>query len=91
MSNGGYLKMQQVLKDYLKKVELTQISDNADAIIEAMANGIIDTNGQPILENQYDSYNHKMGFTAIQWLGFVSSISSIVIALLGILFLFVTR
>lgn len=91
MSNAGYVKMQQVLKDYLKKVEFTKLSDNADAVIEAMANGIIDINGQPILENQSDSYDRKMGFTAIQWLGLVSSLFPIVIALLGILFLLFTR
>lgn len=62
----------------------------AEAIIEAMANNQIDTNGQPIISNQqeqHNAYTRTMGFTGTNLLALVSFITSFIIAIVGIVFL----
>lgn len=54
-----------------------------------MENGILDADGNPIYNNSnsFDYQGKSMGYSGIQLLGLVVSISIIIIAILGILFL----
>lgn len=58
---------------------------DAEQIVEAMANGQIDTNGQPIVQNQeIISNNRTMGFAKVWILGILTTIASIGIIVLGV-------
>lgn len=58
----------------------------ANQMIDAMVNGTLDIDGNPICDNSIDYRGKSMGYSGIQLLGLVASISSIIIATLGILF-----
>ncbi len=59
---------------------------DAEQIVEAMANGQIDTNGQPIVQNQeVISNNRTMGFAKVWVLGILTTIASIGIIVIGVL------
>ena len=86
MSESGYQKMVGALKEYLQQLDFTKVEDRADAIVQAMENGILDVDGNPIYGSDFVHYQGKsMGYSGIQLLGIVASISSIIIAVLGIL------
>ena len=62
-------------------------SQQADAMIQAMVNGQLDTNGQPIVDNQEQMTNDRqMGFINVKILGVIATIVSLV-AILGIVLL----
>lgn len=58
MAPDGYIKMKEALRSYVKKVELERQqknfndNQNAQQIVEAMASGVIDTEGNFIKETQ---------------------------------------
>lgn len=62
-----------------------------DNMIEGMVNGIIDVDGKPLNSTMSRPENKKMGYTGIQILTLVSLISSTIIAILGIIFIFITK
>lgn len=70
-----------------KKNNAGLTSQQADAMIQAMINGTLDTNGQPIVpeEEQMTSGRH-MGFINVKILGAIATIVSLV-AILGIVLL----
>ena len=70
-----------------KKNNVGLTSQQADAMIQAMINGTLDTNGQPIVpeEGQMTSGRH-MGFINVKILGAIATIVSLV-AILGIVLL----
>lgn len=58
----------------------------AEIMIQAMANGTLDTNGQPIVQNQEQMNNgRQMGFIKVWMLGIITTIVSIGIVALGII------
>lgn len=59
---------------------------DAEQIVEAMANGYLDTNGQPIIQNQeVISNNRTMGFAKVWILGILTTIASVGIIVIGVL------
>lgn len=73
--------------EYCDKKQLqADIKKQAESMVEAMANGQLDTNGQPIIQNQeITSNNRKMGFAKIWVLGILTIIVSIGIIVIGVL------
>jgi len=68
-----------VVKKEMKKQE------KVDQMIEAMVNGELDTNGQPIIQSQeIISNNRTMGFIKVWVLGILTAITSIGIIIIGI-------
>lgn len=57
----------------------------AEAIVEAMANGIIDVDGNQINNGVFDSNPKQMGFSAFQMLALVSFVFSGLILATGII------
>lgn len=62
-----------------------------DEMINKMAEGTLDVNGNPINSNIPDFDNRKKGFTGIQLLTVTSFIASFIISLIGIIFIFITK
>ena len=61
-------------------------SQQADAMIQAMVNGQLDTNGQPIVDNQEQMTNDRqMGFAKVWLLGLITTLVSVGIIVLGIM------
>ena len=59
----------------------------ADAMIQAMENGQLDINGQPIIQNQNMITNNRTkGFTKIWLLGILTIIASLGIIVIGVFF-----
>jgi len=60
----------------------------ADFMVNAMANNQIDVNGSIVNQNnEFNNNSRSMGFTGIQLVGLISFISTIIIAMISILFL----
>ena len=78
-----YEQMQQ-RNDQIRANTRRLTSQQADAMIQAMVNGEIDTNGQIITKNEDNIHNRNMGFTKIGILALLTSIVSIIIMILGI-------
>ena len=69
-----------VVKEEMKK------QDKVDQMIEAMVNGELDTNVQPIIQNEkIISNNRTMGFIKVWVLGILTAITSIGIIVIGIM------
>lgn len=69
---------------YLNNKVEDSVEQQAELMIQAMANGQIDTNGQPIVQNQeIISNNRTMGFAKVWVLGILTTIASIVIIVIG--------
>lgn len=69
-----------VVREEMKK------QDKAEQMVEAMANGQIDINGQPIIQNQeIISNNRTMGFAKAWVLGILTTIASIGIIIIGVI------
>lgn len=67
-------------QEYLKKTNM-----ELDAMIQAMENGTLDTNGNPLVENQM--YNgRQLGFIKVGILGIISVLVSIGIIVLAVIF-----
>lgn len=81
MSEIGYEKMQEVLKNYLNKLKQ---NENVDYMIEEMINGVIDVDGNSIVSNQEVNIN-RMGFGTLTVLGIFSLLASCLILVLGVL------
>ena len=62
-----------------------------DEMINKMAEGTLDVNGNPINSNIPDFDNKQKGFTGIQLLTVTSFIASFIISLIGIIFIFITK
>lgn len=60
-------------------------------MINKMAEGTLDVNGNPINSNTPDFDNRKKGFTGIQLLTVTSFIASFIISLIGIIFIFIIK
>ena len=57
----------------------------ADAMVQAMANGLLDINGQPIVQNQDMIPNNRtMGFAKVWVLGILTTIASFGIIVIGV-------
>ena len=62
-----------------------------DEMINKMAEGTLDVNGNAINSNTPYFDNRKKGFTGIQLLTVTSFIASFIISLIGIIFIFITK
>ena len=88
------LQFGKIKELYFKKENTNQEQNNndlADKMIEGMVNGTIDVDGNlinPILNNPD---NKKMGYTGFQLLALTSLLSSIIIAIVGIIFVIMIR
>lgn len=84
MSESGYQKMKAVLKSYLDNLEIQNRKNlfNTDMMLTQIKNNTCD---------DIDNHVKIRGYSGIELLGFVASISSIIIAIFGILFLIFTR
>lgn len=77
---------------WVKDMEDAQNLLNAQDMVNGMVNGVMDVNGQQLDQNNdVGSNTRSMGFTGMQLVGLISCISSITIAVLGIIFLFINR
>ena len=94
MSLDGYNKMVDVLKKYLKKLEINKNTSNidnsssiiADNMIKAMESGLIDVDGNLIKnQNTYSSSSKTMGFSGVLLLIFVTTIMCLFILIFGVI------
>ena len=94
MSLDGYNKMVDVLKKYLKKLEVNKNMSNidnsssiiADNMIKAMESGLIDVDGNLIKnQNTYSPSSKTMGFSGVLLLIFVTTIMCLFILILGVI------
>lgn len=83
---SSYEKSKDSLLMELANQAKTMVNGNrADAIVQAMANGQLDINGQPIVQNQDMIPNNRtMGFAKVLVLGILTTIASIVIIVIGV-------
>lgn len=88
LSTRNIEELEKIRNDYLplnkNKVNSQSNEMKIDAMIEAMANGELDTNGEPIIETENQNSNVRiMGFTAFKLLALVSFAFSGLILILG--------
>ena len=70
---------------YLNNKVEDSVEQQAELMIQAMVNGQIDTNGQPIVQNQeIISNNRTMGFAKVWVLGILTTIVSAGIIVIGV-------
>ena len=83
---SDYEKSQDnVLVELAKQTKLIINNKKADLLVQAMANGQIDTDGQPIIQNQGVTFDNKtMGFAKIWVLGILTTMASIGIIVIGV-------
>ena len=80
------MKLAEGLIEYISKYQM------ANQMINAMENGMLDVDGKPLFEtDDYINNNRTLGFSWIQLLGLISAISSVIIAFMGVLFIFITN
>ena len=90
MNNEWVRKVPQTKQE--EKFEWTrdpEIEQRAEQMVEAMARGEIDTNGQPIMGQQNSVgyyYTKNMGFVKLGILGILSIVVTIGIIVLGVIF-----
>lgn len=83
---SNYEKSQDnVLVELANQAKSIINNKKADLLVQAMANGQIDTDGQPIIQNQGVAFDNKiMGFAKIWVLGILTTIASIGIIVMGV-------
>ena len=89
MSERGYQKMKAVLKSYLNNLEIQNRKKlfHTDMMLTQIKNKEFDFTTC----DDIDNHVKIRGYSGIELLGFVASISSIIIAIFGILFIIFTR
>lgn len=83
---SNYEKSQDnVLVELANQAKSIINNKKADLLVQAMANGQIDTDGQPIIQNQGVVFDNKiMGFAKIWVLGILTTMASIGIIVMGV-------
>ena len=86
--------LEKVNQKNLRKTEVSTLDEKlASQMVNSMANGILDVEGNPIYDNnERDNYSGKnLGYSGMQLLGLIASISSIILAIFGIGLIVLTR